>query len=678
MDIGEITARTPLVRMLLPMAVGISMAWAVQSFVLFYVCIGITSAIIAISVVMTVRHHQSNWLFFASIFSVMLTFSLGNALFQYSLPDNLSDDADIAFAEVKSVSDNESSMSIIAYVYSAVDSVGNAVDIDPQNVVLYIQGNDYSIYEGKVISFAPLLKPVSNMGNPVEFNYCRYLRCRKVYRQQFLKRDQYKIVRYNSSVSASLADIRRVITRRIYSLPFSPESKDFLNQIILGQGTGVDDDIRQSFANVGLAHILALSGLHIGIITLILSLLLAPLDYLRLRKLRLCLTIVFLLFYAALTGMSASVSRAVIMSTVTFIAFLVYRRNTPVNTLFLAAVLVLAISPFDLFDVGFQLSFMAVLFILIANSLARKYFAKQSKIAYWFTNLVLMSAASMIGTGILSAFYFNVIPIVFLLSNAVIVPLMPIVVSVGVVSILVGSDVLCAAFSTGFDWALYFVRFVETLPFSYSANVYVSIIDVVIYYIFIAAAIVALYKSRKALSAIFVSGIILYFTLESTVKPAHSGAMILNDFNETPILLYDKGRSMLFPVVDSDYRTQFSIYHKKLLAVLSIDSLSETDDKLARIYRVEPTAFMANCSTVIVLDRYLPKPTVSVTLTKCDALVITKNFHGSIKRVLDYYSPRSVILSGNILPDRREQLLSQLKAIRMPYFDINASGAYIF
>ena len=127
---------------------------------------------------------------------------------------------------------------------------------------------------------------------------------------------------------------------------------------------------------------MALSGLHIGIITLILSLLLAPLDYLRLRKLRLCLTIVVLLFYAALTGLSASVSRAVIMSTVTFIAFLVYRRNTPVNTLFLAAVLVLAISPFDLFDVGFQLSFMAVLFILIANSLARKYFAKQSKIAY--------------------------------------------------------------------------------------------------------------------------------------------------------------------------------------------------------------------------------------------------------------------------------------------------------
>ena len=69
MDIGEITARTPLVRMLLPMVVGISMAWAVQSFVLFYVCIGITSAIVAISVVMTVRHHQSNWLFFASIFS---------------------------------------------------------------------------------------------------------------------------------------------------------------------------------------------------------------------------------------------------------------------------------------------------------------------------------------------------------------------------------------------------------------------------------------------------------------------------------------------------------------------------------------------------------------------------------------------------------------------------------
>ncbi|MGN0231189.1 MAG: hypothetical protein ACI4A8_03130 [Muribaculaceae bacterium] len=154
--------------------------------------------------------------------------------------------------------------------------------------------------------------------------------------------------------------------------------------------------------------------------------------------------------------------------------------------------------------------------------------------------------------------------------------------------------------------------------------------------------------------------------------------MILNDFNETPILLYDKGQSMLFPIVDSDYRMQFCIYHKKLLAELSIDSLSETNDRLICKYCVEPTAFIANGSTVIVLDRYLPKPSASVPLTKCDALVITKNFHGSIKRVLDYYSPRSVILSGNILPDRREQLLSQIKAIRMPYFDINTSGAFKF
>ena len=195
-----------------------------------------------------------------------------------------------------------------------------------------------------------------------------------------------------------------------------------LSALTLGDRQRLTRDIRTTYSNAGVAHLLALSGLHLGIIVTFLLLLLRPLGRTRPGRVSvylLSLTVIWL--FAYVTGLTLPTLRAATMFSLFCLFLLQNRQGNALNSLFLSAFLILVISPSQLLEVGFQLSFLSVLAILLVWPL-RRHYAGLCRPLVWLADLLLMSCAAQVATAPLVAHCFGTLPVYFLVSNVVAVP----------------------------------------------------------------------------------------------------------------------------------------------------------------------------------------------------------------------------------------------------------------
>ena len=202
--------------------------------------------------------------------------------------------------------------------------------------------------------------------NPGQFNYKNYLKKQYIYHQLFIsKRELLKLNSNNRTIFGIAHRIRQHINLRLQAYPFKPDELTIINAILLGQRQDISEDVYTSYTNAGAVHILAISGLHIGIILFLLSALLKPIE--KFRNGRLIKTIILVLIlwsFAIIAGLSASVTRAVTMFSIVTISMHLNRPTNIYNTLAISAFILLLFKPLFLFDVGFQLSYLAVLGIV--------------------------------------------------------------------------------------------------------------------------------------------------------------------------------------------------------------------------------------------------------------------------------------------------------------------------
>jgi len=192
----------------------------------------------------------------------------------------------------------------------------------------------------------------------------------------------------------------------------------------------------QQYSSAGVIHILAVSGLHVGIILLILQLLLRPLEYLRKGRFIKTLIIVALLWcFAIIAGLSPSVVRAVTMFSIVAIGMNMKRPTSIFNTLAISMFILLLLKPMFLFDVGFQLSYLAVFAIVWIQPLLYKSWTPKYKGVDYFWQIFTVTIAAQIGVAPLSLFYFHQFPGLFFLSNLVIIPVLGLILGLGILVI---------------------------------------------------------------------------------------------------------------------------------------------------------------------------------------------------------------------------------------------------
>lgn len=246
---------------------------------------------------------------------------------------------------------------------------------------------------------------------------------------------------------------QHALSERLRSMGFAPRELGTLQALTLGYKEDIDPDVKRSFQASGAAHVLAVSGLHTGVVYAVFWLLLTgfgrwkPLYTETGKRVALSLVLLVALWgYALLTGLASSVVRSALMLTVVQVGYMCRREAISLNTLAAAAVLILLIRPRDLFSVGFQLSFAAVGAILVLVPLMQPYLPYKIGRKAWLNggwryvrDLVLVSVAAWLGTMPITAYYFGQTSNYFLLTNLLVLTLAGPAVVGGFLCLLMGS-----------------------------------------------------------------------------------------------------------------------------------------------------------------------------------------------------------------------------------------------
>ena len=296
------------------------------------------------------------------------------------------------------------------------------------------------------------LRKIKNRVNPFEFNYEGYMKNRNI--EYCFYADSLCVVETGKEnfITDKSIKIRKKVETIIEGISSKRENIAFLKALTIGEKSEINEEQRGYFAMSGLSHILAVSGMHTGIIYLILSWILAPLLLIRGRVLKLLLSLMGIIIFCFVAGLSASVVRASVMISIIIISRIFFQRNNSLSALSITAFIMLIYNPFFIYDVGFQLSFVAVLSILIYYPIIEKLYYDRSisikesdkityltsimpqnmrSIALWIErkkmkilSLINLSVSAQILTLPISVYYFNIIPFSFIITNLIVIPLL--------------------------------------------------------------------------------------------------------------------------------------------------------------------------------------------------------------------------------------------------------------
>ncbi|SFT98904.1 competence protein ComEC [Algoriphagus locisalis] len=309
-----------------------------------------------------------------------------------------------------------------------------------QGKVLIYHRSDNPLVPGQILLVKKKPEGIERPKNPHEFDYRQYLARQGIYYRQFLGKDFLVIDSVgNSGFGYFLVHLRHTIGEMLKTKIPDPNSSQIALALLLGQKKELDPTIREAYTQAGVMHILAVSGLHVGIIYALFILILKPLK-LKKDKARIYLLFVILIIwlYAFLTGLSPSVVRAATMFSLLTFGQMRERRPSIYNILAFSAILMITINPDVIYEVGFQLSYLAVLGIVIIQPLILNLWLPRYKVLEYIWQLTSVSLAAQLVTFPLSLYYFHVFPTYFLLGNLLILPLAFLIMQVGVPLMIFG------------------------------------------------------------------------------------------------------------------------------------------------------------------------------------------------------------------------------------------------
>ncbi len=494
--------KIPMVRILVPFICGISIS-------MFYsislpIAFSITILFLAFSILSTIffNAYQQRWFsgFFLSItffcVGILLHLVQNPLLYKSHFSRIIAPKSYIIMVDEEPI-EKLQVFKMRTKVIEAVDSLNSRYKTTGY-ILLYLDKNSNPLQYGQVLKInANIVKEVSPPKNPDEFNYKRYLAFNHIYYQAYVTQKQLAVISVNNG---------NPILQAIYSVQhyFKQVLKQYIKEknevgVALALVYGFDDEIEQStlnaYANTGTLHVLAVSGMHVGLILYILNGLLFFMN--KNKKLLLAkrtILIVSIWIYSALCGLSPSILRATVMFSFILVSQLIGRKTNIYNTLAASCFVLLCFDTNMLANVGFQLSYMAVIGIVAIQPLLYKWIVTHNWLLDQIWKITSVSIAAQITTTPIGILYFHQFPNCFLFSNLLIIPLTTIILYACIVLLLVSPFPViaeqvgwltkhCIAFT---NWL---VKQVESIPYAYVNGLQIEIIQSIFMYVFFIAII---------------------------------------------------------------------------------------------------------------------------------------------------------------------------------------------
>ncbi len=361
----------------------------------------------------------------------------------------------------------KSLIKIVAFNRADTFSVTN------EKIVVYFEksNNPAQLKPGQTILFDQTPQMIRNNGNPYEFDFKRYLGLKKIYRQVYLRENSWQITRQTAHSLQTRAEVYREKLLKIYrSQPIDKTELEILSALTLGYKRDLDPETKRVFSSSGAMHILAVSGLHVGVVWWLIILLFGFLKKHKTGRIVFVFGAILILWgYAFITGLSPSVMRATAMFTIFILGDNLNRKTNVYNSLAASAFFLLLFNPNNLFDMGFQLSYCAVSGIVFLQPKLAGLIKVKNKVVRYFWDLLTVSVAAQVATFPLSVFYFGQLPTYFWATNAVVIPSVMILIPEGIALLLFSkipflSTIISFTLNLLLKFVYVFLEFIERLP----------------------------------------------------------------------------------------------------------------------------------------------------------------------------------------------------------------------
>lgn len=360
------------------------------------------------------------------------------------------------------------------------------------SILAYVKKTEFDggLKYGDVIAFRNEAKPILGPKNPDQFDFRHYMSMQGIYESIYLdQKNSVVLDRDQGFFLYHWADELRLKFLKVLTQNGIKEDQFAVaSALLIGQRNYLDAETIEDYSNAGAMHVLAVSGLHVGILYLILNFLLNFFGKSRRARGFTCVVLLSALWlYAMITGFSPSVLRATIMFSFVILANAINRNGNIYNTIAASAFLLLIVDPYLLFHVGFQLSYLAVLGIIYFQPKIYGLISVKYKLLDYVWKITAVSIAAQLTTFPICIYYFHQFPAYFLLSNLIVIPF------AGIIFVL-GVALLLSAFSSlisGWVGALLdqvisilnlCVKFINELPFSVADGLHISPLECLLLY----------------------------------------------------------------------------------------------------------------------------------------------------------------------------------------------------
>lgn len=366
-------------------------------------------------------------------------------------------------------------------VFVEITAIGKSkttiAHIHPFRAIINLNEFETNLQPFDIIEFkTKLIRPEPYVELPDDYNAEEQFKLNGIKAIGFMSITGIRTLGREESLRAKLFRVRQHIAEMLNNSGTTPECSDFLKAILLGDADSLTKNERNIYSDAGLAHILALSGTHVAIISGMVLILLMPLRKFGLRTEVYLFSIAFMWFYALLIGFAPSVTRSVIMMSVLFLARITSRRVNSLNALCFAGIMILSFSPHSLFTPSFQLSFCAVGSILLFTNCLTLYHGSNRPVRL-ISQALAVTLAAILGTSLLAAYYFHKFPVYGALANLPVTLLLPLLISFGMIIVLTGLigvhvPLLATVADWLFDGVTWVAGFFSSLPGAVVEGIY--------------------------------------------------------------------------------------------------------------------------------------------------------------------------------------------------------------
>jgi len=559
----------------------------------------------------------------------------------------------------------------------------SAIPVKGKIIVYFKKDSALNLQYGTQLIFKKSLQEIKNSGNPGGFDYRQYSLFQGITHQVYLKPEEFEILetKNQSWFRNFIYDTRQKVLNILRTNIPSKKELGLAEALLIGYKDDLEQSLVQSYTNTGVVHIIAISGLHLGLIYWLLSMLFKPLQKRKkTRWLRPILIITGLWIFSLLAGAQPSILRSALMFTCIVIGDSLARKSSIFNTMAVSAFILLCINPYFLWDVGFQLSYAAVLSIIIFMRPVYNWFYIKNKLLDFIWKLNAVTIAAQILTVPLGIYHFHQFPNLFLLTNFLAVPLSSAIllgeIFLCVISFIPAAALLFGKLLTWLIWIMNtYIEKIETIRFSLWDGLQITILQTLLLLAFaIAITYWLMEKSGKSLKL----GLLTLFGFVTLRSVA-----FINSNNQQKIVVYNVPQKTAIDFIDArnyrfvgdsdlladDFARNFHLKPSRILYRIS-------DEPTLNQFAMNDNYISYKGKRILLINesvKYFPMDTIP----EIDLLVIARNPKLYMTTLAKSVKIKQVVFDGSVPAWKTQYWKKDCDSLKIPWHDVSTGGAFV-